>query len=317
MSCLKLMEKKLKRNICNLPRYAMNEDVRDLGKRREEYIGGGLEYACRSWAKHLRFSSHGGDNAEHVAKMLECFFKYNLLSWLEVMSIVGDVSRGIYLLHDVKAWLINVGLRDTNLFAIVNDSERFVLRFFDAIEESAPHIYDSALLWSPGSSLVRALYQDQIPQEVKLINGIEQSWDACTREVRTEFLLSIYHAQITFSHKDDLIAVTRDDFVEILEVMTGKRRATFRSQTENSLASSLSFSPDDTVLVVGYYGVCIDVWDSQTGSLVNRLEGHTDTVTSVAFSPEAAMVASCSEDHTIRIWNVPSYDCRCILEGRI
>jgi hypothetical protein len=110
MSCLKLMEKKLKRNICDLPRYAMNKDVHDLGKHREKYIVGGLDYACRSWAKHLRSSSHGGDNVDHVVKLLEYFFENNLLSWLEVMSIVGDVGRGIHLLHDLRVWLANVSL---------------------------------------------------------------------------------------------------------------------------------------------------------------------------------------------------------------
>jgi hypothetical protein len=101
--------KKLERNICNLPPYAMNEDIRDLGQRREDCIRGGLEYACRSWAKHLRCSSGGGYN-EHVVKFLEYFFKHNLLSWLEVMSIVGDVGCAIYLLRDAKVWLIDVSL---------------------------------------------------------------------------------------------------------------------------------------------------------------------------------------------------------------
>ena len=210
---------------------------------------------------------------------------------------------------------MQAGLRDTHLFAIVNDSERFVLRFFDVIEASAPHIYDSALLWSPASSLVRGLYRVQIPQEVKLFNAVEESWDACTREVQ---VADEQVDAIMFSHKDDLIAVANDTCVKIFEVMTGKGRGTFKSHAWYSYSWSLAFSPDDTVLVVGYTGGSMDVWDLQTGGLVKcfrvELERYRDPVTYVAFSPCGTMIAS-SKDYTIRIWNALSYDCQCILEG--
>jgi hypothetical protein len=47
LRCLRLMNKSLKRNICQLSRYDMNADIRDpdLDSRREKYIGDGLEYA--------------------------------------------------------------------------------------------------------------------------------------------------------------------------------------------------------------------------------------------------------------------------------
>jgi hypothetical protein len=104
--CLKVMNEKLKRNICDLPPYAMNEDIDDLGERREKYIGGGLEYACRSWAKHLRFASCHGTHVRDVVKSLEWFFNHKLLSWLEILSIIGDLGSAVYSLRDVRGWLV-------------------------------------------------------------------------------------------------------------------------------------------------------------------------------------------------------------------
>jgi hypothetical protein len=106
--CLKLMNEKLKRNICDLPPYAMNKDIDDLGQRREKYIGDGMEYACRSWAKHVRFVSCHGTHIGDVVKSLEWFFNHKLLSWLEVLSIIGDLGSAVYSLRDVRGWLVDV-----------------------------------------------------------------------------------------------------------------------------------------------------------------------------------------------------------------
>jgi WD40 repeat protein len=196
---------------------------------------------------------------------------------------------------------------DAGLFAIIRDSERFLLRFFDMIESSATHIYESALPLSPLSSLVRALYGDQMPTDVK-IGGIDDSWDALIRAIQ---LHDNAHC-IAFSHKDDLIAVGEEWVVEIFEAATGQRRATL---TNNSSVVSLTFSLDDSLLVTGCDDRSVNIWDLKTGGLVNTLKGHTNWVASVALSPCGTMIASSSGDHTARIWNISFLDCHCVLEG--
>ena len=59
----------------------------------------------------------------------------------------------------------------------------------------------------------------------------------------------------------------------------------------------------------------IRFWDSQTGSLLAQLDGHTAAVTSIKTSPDGKLVASSSEDHTIRLWNYEEEKLIRCLEG--
>jgi phosphatidylserine synthase len=104
------MKKKLVKNICRLPRYAMNNDVKDLESRREMFIGVPLAYACSSWAKHLLLGTKAEEDTRVILNLVNYFFERNFLSWLEVLSTEGSFHVAIHSLHDMKLWLTNVSI---------------------------------------------------------------------------------------------------------------------------------------------------------------------------------------------------------------
>jgi WD40 repeat protein/serine/threonine protein kinase len=59
----------------------------------------------------------------------------------------------------------------------------------------------------------------------------------------------------------------------------------------------------------------VQLWNLASGSEHRRLKGHTDTINSVAISPDGLRVASGSNDSTIRIWalNQPGTPSLCLL----
>ena len=64
----------------------------------------------------------------------------------------------------------------------------------------------------------------------------------------------------------------------------------------------IQFSPDGTRLAVAS-SIGIWLYDTATHQGVALLTGHTDWVSSVAFSPDGNTIASGSLDNTIRLWN--------------
>jgi WD40 repeat protein len=56
-------------------------------------------------------------------------------------------------------------------------------------------------------------------------------------------------------------------------------------------------------LASGSWDKTVKLWDAKTGAVVQTLTGHTDFVTSVAFSPDGTRLASGSHDNTVKLWD--------------
>jgi len=76
---------------------------------------------------------------------------------------------------------VQSGINVNSVLNTTTDCLHFVTQFFDVIHQSGCHIYHSALLLAPQSSVVWNLYSQQILSPVlKIINGIPTSWDSYT-----------------------------------------------------------------------------------------------------------------------------------------
>jgi WD40 repeat protein len=59
----------------------------------------------------------------------------------------------------------------------------------------------------------------------------------------------------------------------------------------------------------------VRVWDSTTGAAQATLQGHTNQVKSVAFSPDGKCIASGSDDMTVRLWDSTTGSAQATLRG--
>src|ERR1700753_2618427 len=60
---------------------------------------------------------------------------------------------------------------------LVEDYIRFVITFFEVINTSAPHIYHSALLLSPQTSITHEMYKNHASPLARVVRGMPDSWE--------------------------------------------------------------------------------------------------------------------------------------------
>ena len=88
--CLELMNQRLEKNMCKLPDGVINSEVKDLNERVEQYIDPALQYACKSWHKHLIEVTPS--HKEEIIPSLSQFLETKFVFWLEVLSVL-DTAR--------------------------------------------------------------------------------------------------------------------------------------------------------------------------------------------------------------------------------
>ena len=190
---------------------------------------------------------------------------------------------------------------DEKLAAYAQDSSRFVVSFHTPISTSTPHIYVSALPFSPPDCFIAKQYRSQFPNTLSVVSGGDQNWPAVLNIFRghTDGVSSV-----AFSPNGRrVVSGSRDCTIRIWDTGTGELIAgPFEGHTYAVWA--VAFSPDGTRVVSGSEDHTIRMWDTKAGELVaGPFEGHTYAVLSVAFSPDGRRVVSGSRDRTIRIWD--------------
>ena len=93
-------------------------------------------------------------------------------------------------------------------------------------------------------------------------------------------------------------------------------------ETSSSFHPLVKWGPDGHTLAFNSYK---DVWMKRwaygdlligsKGQGLTRLEGHTDYVTSLTWSPDGALLASGSRDSAVRVWDARTQRCVSILRG--
>ncbi|KAF7346233.1 WD-REPEATS-REGION domain-containing protein [Mycena sanguinolenta] len=294
-----VMQQELKFNICHLPTsHARNIDIPDLEQRKQKYISGHLVYSSQFWATHIAASCYSIELAQDAHGFLMDYF----LFWLEVLSLIGAVGSAVQTLSKFLKWSDeDPGMVETIEFA--RDGRRFINFFKDAIVQSAPHIYLSALALAPEQSQIVKKFHPQFPCLISAGIGQMDVWPA------TILVLKMPHEVLSVAFSPDgkqVVSGLLDNTVYVWDAESGEVVAgPFHGHT--AIVRSVAFSPNGKHIVSGSDDETVQVWDAESGEVVaGPFNGHTSSVNLVAFSPDGKWIVSGSSDNTVCVWNAKS-----------
>jgi WD40 repeat protein/tRNA A-37 threonylcarbamoyl transferase component Bud32 len=160
------------------------------------------------------------------------------------------------------------------------------------------------------------------PDGTWLVTGSRQDvrlriWDVTTARVRKEIPLHggnvLFHS-LTLSPDGTRVAATTEDLqfknprLTVFDIASGK--ALFSTK-----GAALAYSPDGRWLAVRpEEEKTVLLLDARTHETSARFSGHEGYVSTAAFSPDSRLLASGSQDRTIRLWQIGSGECR-VLPG--
>jgi hypothetical protein len=101
IACLRLVNKGLYRDMCETKDpTVMNRDIYDLRERLDHFVPESLRYACIHWTSHVVSALV----TSPLIKELKEFCQKNLFHWIELLSLLGNLSAAAYGLRRVLDW---------------------------------------------------------------------------------------------------------------------------------------------------------------------------------------------------------------------
>ncbi|KAF7971790.1 hypothetical protein HWV62_19921 [Athelia sp. TMB] len=293
--CLRILSTGLRFNICELSSsYTPNTVLADLADRVTKHIVPVLGYASRFLGQHLQHIPY--DLA--VLEVLKALLKEHFLHWLEVLSLLKQISATSKLFVSIRAWVQD---HDAIFSAFVKDMIRFVETFAAPIAQSVPHIYLSALPFAPTESLVSKTYLPQYPSTAHLKAGKLDRWSAMlkTFEGHTNAVWAVAYSP----DGKRIASASADRTIWVRDTETGEAvGAPFRGHT--AAIRSIAYSPSGHHIVSGSEDGTVRVWDSEAGETVRPPFKHGDNVQCVAYSPDGHYIVSGCLNGTVRVWDL-------------
>ncbi|KAF8965708.1 hypothetical protein BDZ97DRAFT_1810653 [Flammula alnicola] len=165
---LGVMKDQLCFNICELESsYLPNSMVQDLNDRIGRHISPELSYSCRFWTNHLRTTLFDAQLATEVNSFFE---NERLLFWIETLSLLKTINGCADALSSVNQWVKGHAEID-DILAIAADARRFVRQFGGPISLSTPHLYLSAVPFSPERSILSMKFAPKFTRALQVAVG--------------------------------------------------------------------------------------------------------------------------------------------------
>ncbi|KAI8583067.1 hypothetical protein K450DRAFT_224054 [Umbelopsis ramanniana AG] len=187
--------------------------------------------------------------------------------------------------------------RQTHIYDVTTSTRMCVLQ--DESVSKDGDLYIRSVCFSPDGKFLATGAEDK---QIRI-------WDISKRRIRN----------VLTGHEQDIYSLDFSRDGRIIVSGSGDRTARIWSMADATClhtlrinendqkdpgVTSVAISPDSRYVAAGSLDKIVRVWDVQTGHLLERLEGHKDSVYSVAFMPDGKTIVSGSLDKTLKLWQL-------------
>ncbi|KAG1776746.1 WD40-repeat-containing domain protein [Suillus placidus] len=135
-------------------------------------------------------------------------------------------------------------------------------------------------------------------------------WDIAKKRIRNVFdghQQEIYSLDFSLDGRL-IVSGSGDKTARIWDMVDGSSKVLTINDADpvnnDAGVTSVAISPNGQLVAAGSLDTVVRIWDVGTGSLIERLRGHRDSVYSVAFTPDGKGLVSGSLDKTLKYWDV-------------
>lgn len=344
------MKTLLRRDMCNINDLSkLNIEIPNLAERIQRHIPLPLQYACRHWAFHVSHSDINDELFEH----LKDFCYKNMLHWLEVLSLLGELDNAIEALYVTLRMLVRHPLPQSDILILLEDCIRIVRQCLPGLRASCFQAYKGVVPFCPRQTLLRKLYYEQSPRAVEVLSGLDETWSPCVQviEGHNDWVLDLAisaengnvvsacrdhsirvwsrtgaHLHTLDGHSDQVTSVlfyhprgqilsaSLDSSIRVWDMMTG---ACLHTRTVQAKVQALACSTDGHFVAVGCHDAHILIWDaSKLDSDPVVLRGHRHQVNSIQFFHDCSHLVSGSHDRACKLWDIQTLQCQQTFPGR-
>lgn len=294
-----------------------------------------IRYSCLHWTDHVE--GWNPTMRRHAYEIL-AFLEKHFLQWVEARSLIRTFGEGIGNLQkllrlsnalDFKIRERESGMAQLSIVEIphlttfVQDALRFMRHFRKAIENSPLQVYPS-LVFSPAKSLIKDVFQNEEPAWIARKPEVDEHWYPLLQEFKTP---NLHHEAIgniesmVFSSDGTTLASSSDQgtidlwntatghFIRIAGTVSTHVRRQTRGFKKPTHARSVTFSPNDTLLLSAWTDGAIQIWDVANKQHFRTFHGHDGQAHVAIFATGGNLVASAGADRAVKIWETATGHC--------
>ncbi|SPO03471.1 uncharacterized protein DNG_06154 [Cephalotrichum gorgonifer] len=304
--------------------------------------------------REVAVGDEGGDNIElftEASKGVVLFLKEHFLSWFEALNLENQLEKAAILLQKVDL-LLNAKVDEIDELGVAIRDAHLIFRLHLSAETPKNVPAANTLLFCPTESILSRKYLREAfpwmngpplgnprwgrdfawlkghtdwvrcvafcPGGRLIASGSDDGSDSFTGQKLHNLKKNGGNVRaIAYSPDGTYLAAASARTLRIWD-LSAKPAQSIEIEEHDDFINSVSFSCDGKLLATGSDDGRIRIWDSwqegESRKAARILKGHTEEVSSIAFSPQTrpGFLASGSVDGTSKIWNLEREEDECI-----